>query len=117
MVLQHVVSLISRGLVDVNEADPSGCTPLMRAADVGHYRVAKVLLEHGANPSVTRDDGFTALHLSAHNGHLAVAKMLIDKGRRPQRVGFFCPLHTASPCCEHGALEGPGSANKGGGQS
>ena len=44
-------ALIQQGAL-VDGADAEGCTPLMRAVMTNHAEVAKVLLDHGANPDV-----------------------------------------------------------------
>ncbi len=57
----EVVEALLEGKPKLNEVDPIGHTPLMRAADMGHAAVAKVLLRAGADPNVATDDGSTAL--------------------------------------------------------
>ncbi|CAN0102047.1 unnamed protein product, partial [Ectocarpus sp. 12 AP-2014] len=73
----RVDALLSAGSVDINQGNPKGWTPLMLATEKGHSRVAKSLLERGANVSVVGDGGFTALLASAQSGQQAIAKMLV----------------------------------------
>ncbi|CAN0138924.1 unnamed protein product, partial [Ectocarpus sp. 12 AP-2014] len=64
----RVDALLSTGSLDINQGNPKGWTPLMLATEKGHSRVAKSLLEKGANVSVVGDGGFTALLASAQGG-------------------------------------------------
>jgi ankyrin repeat protein len=54
-------------------------TALMSAAELGYDKVAKLLLDNGANLKV-EDSGRTALHFAAGGGHLAVVKLLFENG-------------------------------------
>ena len=42
--------------------------------------MARLLIDHGAVPSVADMDGLTPLHFAARCGHEAVAWLLIDRG-------------------------------------
>jgi len=44
-------------------------TPLIEAALAGNYTYAKLLLEHGADPSTVLDDGTSATSMAVKNGH------------------------------------------------
>lgn len=68
-------AVLSRGLINFDQGSPEGWTPLMIAARGGHSRVAKVLLDSGADVSVTADNGVTALHVSAQSGHISGADL------------------------------------------
>jgi len=59
--MDDVEAVLSRA--DVNARNEHGMTALMRAAYHGRVRLVRVLLEHGADPNVTRNDNFTALSL------------------------------------------------------
>jgi len=52
--------------VDINAVDDQGETPLIRAAAMGNYTIAKKLIEHGANINYRTPYGETAL-LAAEN--------------------------------------------------
>ena len=55
-----VVALIEVGGADVNQRGFAGATPLHLSAVHGHDAVAMLLLDNGANASLTDDDGLTA---------------------------------------------------------
>jgi ankyrin repeat protein len=98
--LEMVQVLLEYG-VDVNPKNVNGYTPLDAASYGGHHnepRVARLLIEHGADPN-TRDNtgtGFTPLHHASMYGRIEMVRLLIehgadvevkdDKGRTPLDV-------------------------------
>jgi hypothetical protein len=65
---------------NINARNEHGMTALMRAANHGRVEMVRVLLEHGADPNITRNDNFTALSLAAFFGHTEIVEMLIGYG-------------------------------------
>jgi len=59
---------------------------LMRAAHNGHEQMVRALLEHGADPNITRNDRFTALALAAFFGHTETVRILIENGAKTEIV-------------------------------
>ena len=61
-----------------------GATPLLYAAEQGHYDACALLLDMGANiHSICKEEGyykFNALHLAAEQGHTNVCELLLDRG-------------------------------------
>ncbi len=53
-----------------------GQTALTRAASDGLYAVVKVLLEHGANPTLPRTDGASPAEIARENGHARIASLI-----------------------------------------
>ena len=71
---------------DMNGLDAKGSTPLCIATmdavqdsdgGNGHLKIAKILLEHGANPSIPGESGDTPLHWAAHQGCDELMDLLI----------------------------------------
>ena len=57
-------------------------TPLMLAVTYAHSDVARILLEHGADPGITTEFGNDALFFAAWSGDkqsLAIVKEYMDK--------------------------------------
>eukprot|EP00752_Nemacystus_decipiens_P011612 g10310.t1 len=95
---ERTIALLSRGLINIDQGDPDGWTPLMYAAAGGHSRVAQILLSRGANACIATDAGTTALHLSAEEGQLALTVDLIKAGAdvRTEESDGATPLHLAA---------------------
>ena len=60
--------LVEELKLDVNVQDETGETTLIGSTLDGDYAISAYLLEHGADPNVTNDKGFTPLHLAAKKG-------------------------------------------------
>lgn len=67
---------------NINARNEHGMTALMRAANHGRVEMVRALLEHGADPNLTRNDNFTALSLAAFFGHREIVERLIGYGAR-----------------------------------
>ncbi|MBK1721063.1 hypothetical protein CKO23_02195 [Thiocystis violacea] len=65
---------------DVNQADVNGDYPLHVAARDGRVRIARELVEHGADPQTRDAAGQTAMRVALTNGRTQVAQMLIEHG-------------------------------------
>lgn len=66
--------------VHIDSAPDQGTTALHIAANIGHYPIAKHLVEHGANVNVKNDDGYTPLRLAHSGQHKEVIKLLEEAG-------------------------------------
>ena len=55
-------------------------TPLHSAAAGGHFKIVKMLLEHGADPNIREQGGFTPLHAAAQNGDVETIRALLLGG-------------------------------------
>ena len=88
--------------IDENTIDDKGPsqkkqTPLMFASLIGETRVAKLLLDRGADPTIGEADGYTPLHGCAFQGRSETCRMLLANPRVPNvahRDGFH-PIHRA----------------------
>ncbi len=88
---------------NVNARNQHGITALMRAAYHGHTPVARVLLDHGADPNLMRNDKFTALALAAFFGHTETVRILIEHGAKTEvvtRCGASARMWATARTCE-----------------
>ena len=60
-----------------------GLTPLHIAAKYGHIKVARLLLQKGADSNVQGKNGLTPLHVATHYNHVNVALLLLEHGASP----------------------------------
>lgn len=60
----------------VNEQDQFGCTPLHYAAENGNTTLCELLLNCGADTSITDDNNFSPYDCANINGHTNLAKLL-----------------------------------------
>jgi len=54
--------------------------PLHSAAAGNHDQITELLLEHGADPDLSQQQGIRAIHTAAHNGKLNIVRLLIRHG-------------------------------------
>jgi ankyrin repeat protein len=73
-----VEARLSKDPSSVNGGDGAG-VPLRTAAAGGHVEMVKLLLEHGADTSLTNAQGKTALDWAEENGHGDVAVLLWNR--------------------------------------
>ncbi|NGX46328.1 MAG: Phosphocholine transferase AnkX, partial [Chlamydiae bacterium] len=62
--------------IDLKATTTSSQTPLMLAAQNGHFTVIQFLLEKGAETSITDSNGWNALHIACEAGSLEAAELL-----------------------------------------
>ncbi len=54
--------------------------PIQSAVAGGHLKTVKMLLDHGADPNITEQGGFTPLHAAAQNGDVDMIRVLLYGG-------------------------------------
>ena len=74
---ESIEYLLNQPSIELDIPDKSGQTPLLRAADAGHTKCIRMLLDRGANAKHVDNEGRTALSLAAIKGHKVVAKLLL----------------------------------------
>jgi len=85
--------------VDVNQADVKGQTPLMQAVKNSDIEVARLLLNHGANPEMLSDaENIPPLCRALSDGNLDMSQLLLDYGARVNArfitdKGFDSPVY------------------------
>lgn len=66
---------------DIDEKDPfGGSSPLITAAVFGQTKLAKLLIEKGANVNFRNNEGSTALISAAFFGRPEIVRLLLDAG-------------------------------------
>ncbi|CAM9302453.1 unnamed protein product, partial [Ectocarpus sp. 12 AP-2014] len=89
-------------MVDINQTDSTGATPLIYSAWHGSARLIGMLLDRGADRTAVNNSGFNALHASAMRGDPRLAVLLLEGGadvRTLEPVSGTSPLHMAA---QHG---------------
>jgi ankyrin repeat protein len=66
----------------VNSKSNNGlkAAPIQSAAAGGHKKIVKMLLEHGADPNIREQAGYTPLHAAAQNGDEQLIRILLYGG-------------------------------------
>ncbi|KAF7667411.1 hypothetical protein LDENG_00063990 [Lucifuga dentata] len=90
--------LIKQAGADVDGQTTDGRTPLHLASQRGQYRVARILIELGADVHMTSAGLNTPLHVAAETGHTSTSRLLIKHRAdiHAQNVKGLTPLHLAS---------------------
>ncbi|CAH2071718.1 unnamed protein product, partial [Iphiclides podalirius] len=73
---------------DPSAKDNAGFTPLHVAAAKGHVRIARLLLQYGANVSAAAQGGIRPLHEASENCHVEVIRLLLSYGADPLLVTY-----------------------------
>lgn len=77
-----VAEYLAKAGAPINSAARNGlrAAPIHSAASAGHVKIVKMLLEHGADPNVREQAGYTALHAAAQNGDVEIIRELLLGG-------------------------------------
>jgi len=108
-VLQLLQIFLDSKKCDPNCRDLNGDTPLHMLArtrpcgvkqafsESPVFKIAKMLLDSGANPFLKNHEGETPLHLASSMGHFEVVKQLVDHGAPVNDLNLdqYTPLHCA----------------------
>ena len=75
--------------------DLTGMTPLLIAAENGHVRVCRMLVEHhGCCPNTAANNGFTPVFTASQFGHLEVVKLLAELVADLENLEIFTTYKT-----------------------
>src|SRR6267142_2341996 len=91
LAIEHPQDVQSRGLIDHS-------TPLHLASQQGNVKVARILVEYGADVSAQNNEGSTPLHLVSRSGSMDLAWLLVKHGAdvSANNKRRSTPLHQAS---------------------
>lgn len=76
-----VDDILRNNLEYVNTVNSSGWTPVMYAANYGHFNIIRLLIRYGCDVDHKDWQGRTALMLAASNGHTRCLDVLINYGK------------------------------------
>ncbi|XP_037322679.1 receptor-interacting serine/threonine-protein kinase 4 [Pungitius pungitius] len=90
--------LVKQAGADVDGQTTEGRTPLHLASQRGQYRVARILIELGADVHMTSAGLNAPLHVAAETGHTSTSRLLIKHQAdiHGQNAHGLTPLHLAS---------------------
>ncbi|XP_046583701.1 ankyrin repeat domain-containing protein 50-like [Haliotis rubra] len=74
-----VKDILSHDIIDVNNREQSGRTPLMLAATKGHHEVFDLLVNKGAVMALVDDDGNNILHLACFGRNVKIVNFVVSK--------------------------------------
>ncbi len=76
--------LVERGAeIDAIARNPMRVTPLHSGAAAQQAEIARLLLDHGADPNARQHGGFTPIHAGAQNGDAELVELLLTRGADP----------------------------------
>ena len=75
--------------VGIDSSGSKGATPLMWAIFGGQPKMAKFLLDSGANPNASDNSDITALMFASSLGYADIARMLLERGANPNWATFI----------------------------
>lgn len=76
--LKIVQALLNRSGINIDAKNIKGLTALIFAILYGKADVAKVLIHHGADVNLAKNDGWTPLMSAAQHGHMTIAQTLLN---------------------------------------
>jgi ankyrin repeat protein len=81
----EIVELLLKSGAEVNRpsANPQRVMPLHSAVAGQHFKVAQILIAHGADVNASQAEDFTPLQAAAANGQAEMVRLLLDHGADP----------------------------------
>ena len=78
--LPRVKELLDRGADADKARTDNGATPCLIAAEKGHAKVVRILLDAGCTVDQADNRGMTPLYVAAQEGHHEIVSMLLGAG-------------------------------------
>lgn len=75
----ELIKLAQQGY-NIDEKDSRGASPLMVAAEEGHFETANALIDLGADVNSTDITGNTVAMIAERNGHVEILELLKSNG-------------------------------------
>ncbi|MDH3633685.1 MAG: ankyrin repeat domain-containing protein [Gammaproteobacteria bacterium] len=72
--------LIASGEIDVNRKDINGHSALAQAVIHGHFKLVRLLIEHGADPTTRTQEGNTLVMLAVLSQSPEIVEFLLNRG-------------------------------------
>lgn len=86
----------------LERGDTNGRTPLFLAAEHGHQRMVKLLLDKGVNVNADKDFYDNALYAASRKGHKQIVKLLLDAGANVNTKNRYDNTYTLYAASESG---------------
>lgn len=103
-----IEALIQHGAALNAQTIPQGATPVYFACAFGKLESLQRLLEAGANPNLSLQNGWTPIEIAAYNGHESIVETLCHYGVQ-QTLYTYCALNNISQVQE--MVKSPEDAN------
>ena len=84
---EFLIRVAMLGHINVNLKDTVGRTALMRATELGAYRLVKELLARNADVNIQDAYGYTALMIASVDGYSKIIKRLLAEGADIELLG------------------------------
>jgi ankyrin repeat protein len=106
---ERVQQLLDTDAGLANRHDAARCTPLTYAAREGHLHIVRLLLEHGADPTLPEEAAPVgrALYEACCSNHLEIAELLLNHGANPNAGVDSCECCLTIGRHYHGARAKP----------
>jgi len=90
--------LIERYKAQINKQNIQGTTPFFHACSSGHLNLVKYLLSNGADPELSKPNGWKPIHIACYNENDHIVKYLIEETNvdlncTNNEIKGYAPIH------------------------